>query len=192
MRRIAYFVFAFAMIGLSACAPETPTDEALERPRIAQMSSLRGELIQGEIEDYLEMWQTLTPEQRYQVWHEKLTEVTTRPGWNAAQLAKLEFYLGAINPSWWKEPFTDEAEAALYADATSVFSPRETARIFMDVYPYDNPPNLRERARCVCRWSIYCGVMTTCDYGGCDVTFDGCGMLGTSSCKGLCDTPTGM
>lgn len=44
-----------------------------------------------------------------------------------------------------------------------------------------------EAKDCECLYSIYCSGTQTCSKGSCTISDGGCGILGTSNCKGYCD-----
>jgi hypothetical protein len=179
---------------LFACEKPMGDSDAnlLSHPRVAMMSSLRSDLTTGNWSDYQTKWVQLNPSQKYQVWMEKLTETEALSRWNTAQRAKINAKKASLSESFFAQVHTDEQELAEYAEVLTVFSDTEIARIFMDVFPFDQVIDLGPIQRsCVCRWSIWCGVMSLCEYGGC-TEVGGCGMWGMYLCKGLCDTPNGM
>jgi hypothetical protein len=163
------------------------------QPRIALMSSSRAALTSSTWLHYLEVWQGLSNDQKYAVWLEKLDETAELPHWNTAQRAKILEKKAELSPATFKTIMTDEDEIAMHEDLIPYFAPDQIERIFGHVYQYNHdithgPIN----TKCTCLWSIYCGVMNTCDYGGCDISPVGCGFWGTSQCKGLCDNSGGL
>ena len=48
-------------------------------------------------------------------------------------------------------------------------------------------PGLDTGKDCECLYSIYCSGSQTCSKGNCKISDGGCGILGTSNCKGYCD-----
>ncbi len=183
-----------ALCLFAACEKINPstTETHLQSPKVATMGTLRASLTSGNWSDYQTKWVQLSPAQKYEVWMEKLAETKELPQWSSAQKAKIVDIAGSISPATFQKVFTDAEELALYESALSIFSEEQIARIFMDVYPFDHEIDLGPiKVGCTCRWSIWCGVMNTCDYGGCDER-DGCGFVGNAVCKGLCSTPNGM
>jgi hypothetical protein len=90
------------------------------------------------------------------------------------------------NPEGFEESFM--AEAKLH------FTFEQTARVFFVLHDYDSPPlpmgpnnsGGSGRSNCECYYSIYCGVLSVCNYGLCD-PIGGCGAFGSTNCKGLCE-----
>ena len=179
---------------LASCEKLKPISEetSVQVPQVATMGTVRASLTSGNWLDYQTKWVQLSPEQKYEVWMEKLAETKELPQWSAAQRSYLGAKANSLSPSFFASISSDDEDLADYNEVIDKFSDTEVARIFMDVYPFDHVVDLGPiRKACVCRWSIWCGVMSTCDYGGCDEV-SGCGMWGRSMCKGMCDTPNGM
>lgn len=182
---LSFFVFS--------CQKESIQPELAAPMVSAQMSPLRTEIISLDWDGYLVKWNQITPSERYGIWIEKLNEAYGMPKWNANQRDKIKAYKDLLSPGFFDGLHTDAQDSLMYLDACTVFSPREVARLFMDVYPFETVIEMRPSVDCKCRWSIWCGLQSDCRYGGCDITPGGCGMWGTAECKGLCDfSPNGM
>jgi hypothetical protein len=193
MKKIAHLTLVLLALSFAACQQVATHEISETPPRVALMSSSRAALTSSTWTHYLEEWQGLSHDQKYTVWLEKLEETAALPQWTATQRNKILEKRAGLSPSIFEVISTDEDEIAMLEELLPYFEPDQIERIFGHVYPYGHdivhgPIN----TNCTCRWSIYCGMMNTCDYGDCDITISGCGFWGTSSCKGLCDNSGGI
>jgi hypothetical protein len=193
MKKSALYALIPLVLFLVGCQ-QVSTDEISEAPpRIALLSSSRAALTSSTWTHYLEVWQDLSYDQKYAVWLEKLEETAALPQWTETQRNKILEKREGLSPSIFEVTATDEDEIAMLEELLPYFEPDQIERIFGHVYPYGHDITHGPIAiNCTCKWSIYCGMMNTCDYGNCDITIAGCGFYGTSSCKGLCDNAGGI
>lgn len=194
MKTTVYALLCATFILFASCEKIKPSTEetSSQVPKVATMGTVRAYLTSGNWIDYQMKWAQLSPEQKYEVWIEKLAETKELPQWSSAQKSKILQLSSALSPTTFQKLFTDAEELAWHESALNIFSEGEIARIFMDVYTFDHELDLGPiRKSCTCRWSIWCGAMNTCDYGGCDEV-GGCGWFNNVNCKGLCSTPNGM
>lgn len=198
MKKISFTVIAILLAIACGCNESVqPLGQSARPPHVAAMSSVRAALTASTWIHYLEVWNTLTKDQKYAVWIEKMDETIELPGWSQAQRNKLLEKKAKLSPAIYDAPMSEDEEFAMMEDLLQVFEPEQIERIFGHVYPYGHdivhgPIVGPADPDCTCLWSIYCGVLSTCDRTGCTITQYGCGFWGSSQCKGRCDTPNGQ
>jgi len=194
-----------------SCDPKINEWVAQNKDAYAEIS--RTQLATFDIEKQQGLFRSFAPKQRSRIFHEKydyLMGLDDLSAQEKEQLAKLyqlvtpEIYTTEINKKAFNEfaaVWVEETKQLLGWGDTEIFLYTHTWLTLEEVkkrietlktstkFRTDDDPPHGDVPNCMCYYSVYCIFSAKgfeCVDGNCNVV-DGCGVVGTSNCTGLCD-----
>lgn len=193
---LAALIFFALVAMLSGCSREDLNPESAQ-PILLGSSDCpsRAEFVAGkDYREYIVAYRQLAPTKKKCMWEDKMAHslqfFTNEGQRNFIVKASQDITLTRFengNPQGYEESFINEAK--------TYFTFEQIANLFFVLHDYDNPPSpMRPNAAgsnsgsdCECFYDIYCGLFGVCARGNCNITNGGCGVFGSTNCKGKCE-----